>query len=195
MKTALVFLADGFEEIEALSPIDYLRRGNVLVKTVAIPSETMKDNKIVTSSHGIKMFADLSFEEFCGEYKNNFPDLCVCPGGSVGAKNLSKCEKLLSFLEKSFEDGNYVSAICASPAVVLGKTNLLQNKNWTCYPGCENELCEDLRKNRKEQSFVTDGKLITARASGASEEFAIELVKILCGEELAQKIKIGNCMR
>lgn len=195
MKTALVFLADGFEEIEALSPIDYLRRGNVLVKTVAIPSETMKENKIVTSSHGIKMFADLDFDEFCDEYKNTFPDLCVCPGGSVGAENLSKCEKLLTFLEKSFAAENYISAICASPAVVLGKTNLLKNKNWTCYPGCEKNLSEDFIKNRQEKSFVTDGKLITARASGASEEFAIELVRILCGEEIAQKIKIGNCMR
>lgn len=195
MKTALVFLADGFEEIEAFSPIDYLRRGGIDLKTVAIPSPTMKDEKIVTSSHKVKVFADLSFNEFLKDYKNSFPDLCVCPGGSIGAKNLSECKELLDFMEKSYKNGNYISAICASPAVVLGKTSLLKNKKWTCYPGCEEVVSDEYKKNRQDEPFVVDGKLITGRASGASEQFAIELVKILCGEEVAEEIKKGNLMR
>lgn len=196
---AVVFFADGFEDIEALSPVDYLRRAGVDVTTVAVPSATMKDPKMAVSSHNVSMCTDMSFDEFKATFENNLPDCVVCPGGGNGAKNLSINETVLAFLQKMFDNGKLVSANCASPAFVLSKTNILKGKNWTCYPGCEEEI-EDLEKvedsTRCENvSFVTDGNLVTGRGPGASEEFSIELVRILCGEEVAKKVHDAAMMR
>lgn len=196
---AVVFFADGFEDIEALSPVDYLRRGGVEVTTVAVPSKTMTDPKMAVSSHNVRLCTDMSFEEFKAAFETNLPDCVVCPGGSNGAKNLSINETVLAFLQKMFDEGKLVSAICASPAFVLSKTDVLKGKNWTCYPGCE-EAVEDLEKLEdstlcENVPFVTDGNLVTGRGPGASEEFSMELVRILCGEEVAKKVHDGAMMR
>ena len=195
MKTAAVFLADGFEEIEALSPVDYLRRADVEVLTVAVPSPTMNDKYIVTSSHNVPMIADLTLEEYLKEFKDTLPDAVVCPGGSVGATNLSNCTELLNHLEMAWDNNKLVAAICASPAVVLGKTKIPFEKKWTCYPGMESESDPAYIGHYINQVFVTDGNLVTGRGPGASEEFAMELVRILAGSETANRIHKGAQQR
>ena len=195
MKQAAVFLADGFEEIEALSPVDYLRRANVEVFTVAVPSPTMNDKYIVTSSHKVPVIADLTLEEYLNDCGNALPDCVICPGGSVGATNLSNCTELLNHLEKAWDNNKLVAAICASPAVVLGKTKIPEDKKWTCYPGMQTESKETYVPNYINEVVVTDGNLVTSRGPGASEQFAMELVKILTGEEIYNKIHSGAQQR
>lgn len=196
---AAVFFADGFEDIEALSPVDYLRRAGIEVTTVAVPSPTMKNDKMATSSHNVTMCMDMSIAEFKETFEDDLPDCVVCPGGSNGAKNLSNCDDVISFIKKMFAAGKLVGAICASPAVVLPKTEILKGKNWTCYPGCE-ESIEDLELIEDSTyceniAFVTDGNLVTGRGPGASEEFSMELVRILCGDEVRAKVAAAAMMR
>lgn len=195
MKTAAIFFADGFEEVEAITPLDYLRRAGVEVFTVAIPSETMNDKYIVTSSHKVPMIMDLTFEEYLDSCKDGLPDLLFCPGGSRGADNLAACGELLAHLEKAWDDGKFVSAICASPAVVLGKTKILDGKKWTCYPQMQDNAKAEYLKGYSDKVFVTDGNLITSRGAGAAEEFAMELVRLLAGPESAEKIRKGTLQR
>jgi len=195
MKSAAVFFADGFEEVEAITPVDYLRRAGVEVYTVAVPSDTTTDKYIVTSSHNIPMIMDLTLEEYLDSTKDGLPDCLFCPGGSKGADNLASTQKLLSHLEKAWNEGKLVSAICASPAVVLGKTNIPEGKKWTCYPQMESCSKPEYQKDYSDKVFITDGNLVTGRGAGAAEEFAMELVRILCGEETAEKIKKGTLQR
>ncbi len=195
MKSVAVFFADGFEEVEALTPVDYLRRAGVELYTVAIPSDTMNDKYIVTGSHKVPMIMDLTFEEYLESCKDGLPDLLFCPGGSRGADNLAACKKLLEHLEEAWDKGKYVSAICASPAVVLGKTKILEGKKWTCYPDMQGNAKNEYQGGYSDKVFVTDGNLITSRGAGAAEEFAMELVKLLAGQEVADKIHKGTLQR
>lgn len=195
MKTIAVFLADGFEEIEGLSPVDYLRRAGLNVITVAVPSETMMEKNIVTASHKVTLFTDLTFDEYMAGYKNELPDAVVCPGGSVGADNLAACGELLEHLENCWKNGKLVAAICASPAVVLGKTSILKNKSWTCYPGMEDCAKKEYLDGYQNKVFITDGNLVTSRGPGASEQFAMELVRILAGDEVYNRIHTGSQQR
>jgi len=195
MKTAAVFFADGFEEIEGLSPVDYLRRAGVNVITVGVKGKNFEDKMIVTSSHNIPIITDTTLDAYLKEYGNNLPDCVVCPGGSVGADNLAACKPLLEHLEKCFDAGKLTAAICASPAVVFGKTKITDDKNWTCYPGMETEANPDYLKGYSNKVFITDGNVVTGRGPGASEEFSMELVKILAGEETYNKIHKGAQQR
>ena len=195
MKTAAVFFADGFEDIEALTPVDYLRRAGVNVITVGVKGKPYNDTMIVTSSHDVRLITDCSLDYYLREYSEATPDCVLCPGGSRGAENLSESEHLLNHLEKAWNDGKIVAAICASPAVVLGKTNIPHNKKWTCYPGMDKETNPEYVGMYVNKPFVTDGKLVTARGAGASEEFAMELVKLLTDEATAEKIKKGTLQR
>ena len=198
MKSAVVFLADGFEEVEALTPVDYLRRAGVEVFTVAVPSSTMNDPYIVMGSHKIPVIADMNFAEFKQEFETELPDLVFAPGGMNGSKNLAANEEVLSFIKKCSEGSKQVAAICAAPALVLSKTGILKGKNWTCYPGMEDEVdADDVEDSTScaNVPFVTDGNITTGRGAGAAEEFTMELVKILCGEEVSEKIRQGTCQR
>lgn len=195
MKTAAVFFADGFEDIEALSPVDYLRRADVKVITVGVKGMPFNDTMIVTSSHNVPMIMDMSLDSYLKQYSEALPDCVVCPGGGKGSINLSECEPLLKHLEKAWDDGKLVAAICAAPAVVLGKTKIPEGKKWTCYPGMEGESAAAYQKGYSNKVFVTDGNLVTSRGPGAAEEFAMELVRILAGEETCQKVHDGAQMR
>lgn len=207
MSVAVVFLADGFEDVEALTPVDYLRRANIELYTVAVPSPTMNDEYIAISSHNVPVVADLSFSEFKENFKDELPDLVFCPGGKTGSDNLAANEKITAFLKKCASAGKYVSAICAAPAVVLAKTGILKDKNWTCYPEMEksvSEYCGSAEKaaellsgstHKNGVPFVTDGNIITSRGAGTAEQFAMELVRLLCGEETKEKIRTGTCQR
>ena len=207
MKTAVVFLADGFEEIEALTPLDYLRRAGAEVFTVAVPSPTMNDEYIAISSHKVPVVADMNFKEFREEFSMELPDLVFCPGGMPGSANLGNNQDVLDFLKRCFGAGKYVAAICAAPAVVLAKTGILQNKNWTCYPGMETsveeycgsmELAEELMRgstHKRDVPFITDENVITSRGAGTAEQFAMELVRLLCGDDAVAKLKASCCQR
>ena len=195
MKTAAVFFADGFEDIEALSPVDYLRRANVEVITVGVKGTPFNDTMIVTSSHNVPMIMDMSLDTFFKKYGDNIPDCVVCPGGGKGAINLSECAPLLSYLEKAWNADRLVAAICAAPAVVLGKTKIPAGKNWTCYPDMEGESKPEYLSGYSNKVFVTDENLVTSRGPGAAEEFAMELVRILAGEEVYRKVHDSSQQR
>lgn len=195
MKTAAVFFADGFEDIEALSPVDYMRRAEINVITVGVKGKPFNDTMIVTSSHKVPMIMDMSLDAFLAEYSDNLPDCVCCPGGGLGAQNLSQNQALLAYLEKCNKAGKLVSAICASPAVVLGKTDILEGKKWTCYPDMQDNAKPEYLSGYSNQVFVTDGNLVTSRGPGASEQFAMELVRILAGQAVHDKIHAGAQQR
>lgn len=207
MKEAVVFLTDGFEMVEALTPVDYLRRAGVEVTTVLVPSATMNDPYIAISSHKVPVIADMNFEEFKQNFMEDLPDMVFCPGGMPGSTNLAACPEVIDFVKKCFAQGKYVSAICAAPAVVLAKTGALKGKKWTCYPDMEKNViqyCGEEADPEKvlagsqhvtDAPFVTDGTVITSRGAGCAEQFAMELIRLLCGEEIAKKIHDATVQR
>ena len=192
---AAVFFADGFEEIEALSPVDYMRRAGVEVVTVGVKGTPFNKTMIVTSSHKVPMIMDMTLSDFLKEFAQELPDCVCCPGGSVGAQNLSENAELLAYLEKCNKAGKLVSAICASPAVVLGKTDILAGKKWTCYPEMQDNAKAEYLGGYSNQVFITDGNLVTSRGPGASEQFAMELVRILAGQEVYNRVHDGSQQR
>ena len=173
MKKAIIFLTDGFEEMEAMVPADILRRANVEVNLASITG-----SREVTGSHGIKVIADSVFE---GEAA---ADMLVLPGGPGAAKYIEN-RALIESLTSQNEKGGFIAAICAAP-VTLGKLGLLKDKAAVCYPAMEGQL--DAAVKSKE-AVVTDGNISTARAAGASAEFGLKLVEILAGAEEAKKVK------
>ena len=195
MKTAAVFFADGFEDIEALSPVDYLRRAGVEVITVGVKGMPFNDTMIVTSSHNVPIIMDMSFDAYLKQFGDNIPDCVICPGGGKGAINLSENTTLLSHLEKAWDKERLVAAICAAPAVVLGKTKIPAGKKWTCYPDMEGESKPEYLSGYSNKVFISDGNLVTSRGPGAAEEFAMELVRILAGEEVYNKVHTSSQQR
>jgi 4-methyl-5(b-hydroxyethyl)-thiazole monophosphate biosynthesis len=181
-KKALIFLADGFEEVEAVTPVDYLRRANIKVVMAAIGQNTD-----VMGSHGINLTADTTLEamETQGELNPDKWDCVIIPGGMLGSKNLAACAKVGKFLKKLSDKGKMIAAICAAPAVVLAPLGLLEGKRFTCYPGMEEGLTSG---TWMEDKVVIDGALITSRAAGTAAEFAFTLIKIL--EDSYQEMKL-----
>lgn len=175
MYTIFVHLATGFEEIEALTPIDVLRRAGQNVQTISI-----MESKLVKSSRGVEVMADLLFSE--ADYSK--ADLLVLPGGMPGSKNLDNHKELHQKLLSANQQGKWIAAICAAP-MVLGHLGLLKGKTATCFPGMETELTgAHVTTNAVEIS----GKIITSRGAGTSLHFALSLVEILCGNEKAREI-------
>lgn len=170
-----VFLADGFEETEALAPVDIMRRAKLEVKTVGVTGKT------VTSSHNIPVIADMSIDEI--ETQNL--EAIVLPGGMPGTLNLKANDKVLSTVKYAYENDLIIGAICAAPSV-LGYLGILDGKIAVCYPGFEQELKGAIIQNF---GVVTDGNIITAKGAGVSIEFGLALVKELKGEETSNAIR------
>ena len=170
MAKVIAFLADGFEEIEALTPVDILRRGGVEVVTVSI-----SDRKTVAGSHGINVEADKVFSEA----DIDSADLLFLPGGKKGTENLDGCEPVKEKIREFLAAGKYVSAICAAPTV-LGHMGVLNGKKATCYGGLEGQLTGAVTST---DSVVTDGNIITSRGMGTSLDLALELLKLFTDEE------------
>lgn len=170
-----LFLADGFEIIEAMAPVDMLRRADIEIKTVGVTGKT------VISSCGIEVNADIEINEF--EYTD--ASAVILPGGGDGVINLEKSSVLQKVIDKAVEDDIYVCAICAAPSI-LGKKGLLNSVEATAFPSfvkfLENAVVS-------EEYVVTDGKFITARGAGVSVDFGLEIVKALAGSEKADKIR------
>jgi 4-methyl-5(b-hydroxyethyl)-thiazole monophosphate biosynthesis len=179
MKKVYVFLADGFEDVEALIPVDVLRRGGVDVTTVSI-----SDFPLVTSAHGVNIEADMMFEQ--GDFTD--ADLVFLPGGMPGAKNLFEHKGVCKVVVDQFAAGKKVAAICAAPGVVLGQLGILEGKKATCYPGFEQMLdgatyTADL--------VTVDGNITTAEGPAAAFPFAYELLAQLVDKKTSDQIAEG----
>ncbi len=182
-KTAYAFLATGFEEVEALAVVDALYRSKINVKTVSVTGD-----KMVTSSHGITIMADLLFDDI----KDNEADLLFLPGGIPGTPNLAAHEGLCQMLTKHYEAGRHVAAVCAAPSV-LGQLGFLKGKKATCYPGFEDKLDGAIvLTGDRSVRFVTDGNVTTSRGMGTSVELGIELVRILTDEKTAHDLALAT---
>ena len=158
----------------------------------------MNGGNVVSAAHGVKVFADMTFGDFEKEYSACLPDAVYVPGGMPGALNVASCAQVLSFVEKCFAAGKYVSAICAAPAVVLSQTGVLHGKRWTCYPEMQNQYAKAILADSThidDVPFVTDGTLVTGRGPGCAEQFAMELVRLMCGDEVCAKIRKASIQR
>ena len=179
MKKVYVFLADGFEDVEALIPVDVLRRGGVDVTTVSI-----SDFPLVTSAHGVNIEADIMFEQ--GDFSD--ANLIFLPGGMPGASNLFAHKGVCKVVVDQFAAGKKVAAICAAPGVVLGQLGILEGKKATCYPGFEQMLdgatyTADL--------VTVDGNVTTAEGPAAAFPFAYELLAQLVDKKTSDQIAEG----
>ncbi len=169
--SVLVILAEGFEEIEAITPIDLLRRSGAKVTVAGLSGIT------IHGAHGIAVVCDKLFSDCTEEY-----DALVLPGGGEGSKNLASSFRVLELAIKTSQKG-VVAAICAAPSVVLGKTGLLDGRRVTGFPGSEFEglVFED-------EKVVTDGPVITAQAAGSAVAFSLAIIAKIFDAETAKKI-------
>ncbi len=178
MKSICIFLAEGFEEMEAMFPLDVMRRGGLSVKTVSVTGE-----KAVVSSHGVPVVADMLFEELCAEEV----EMIVLPGGLPGATNLDAHAGLDKLIEEFANAGKPMAAICAAP-LVYGKRGLLKGLKATCYPGFDKYLeGAEYTGNMVEKS----ANFILGKGPGAAPEFAFAILEHFSGAEKALEVKKG----
>ncbi|MBR5047330.1 MAG: DJ-1/PfpI family protein [Eubacterium sp.] len=169
-----VFFAEGFEEVEALTAVDLIRRSGEKLQTVSVMGE-----KRVTGSHGITIETDILFDEV------SLPaDMLVLPGGMPGTKNLGAHEGLCKLLRQQYEEEGWLAAICAAPSVFAG-LGFLKDRKATSYPGAVTD--RDCGAYLEEE-VVADGNIVTSRGVGTAIPFALKLVEILKGKEMADKI-------
>lgn len=173
-----VFLATGFEDIEAIAPVDIMRRAGLEVQTVSITGE-----RVVTSAHGVGITSDilLSDVDFSGA------EMLVLPGGLPGSTNLDACQPLTAAIKRHFEAGGAIAAICAAP-LVFGHLGLLQGRRATCYPGVEGEL-----KGATYTAAIVeqDGNIITGKGPAAAFEFGYTIVDFFLGESASMPLRQG----
>lgn len=168
------FLADGFEEIEALCPLDLCRRVGIEAKTVSIT-----DKNTVTGSHGITVVSDLTAKDELSDF-----DMIVLPGGMPGTTNLGESVVVEKALLTALEKDSYIAAICAAP-MILGKRGLLRGKEAICFPGFEKYLDGATVSDKK---VVLDGKILTGAGMGVSHDFGLKIVEIFKGKDIADNL-------
>ena len=173
-----MFLAEGFEEIEALCPLDLLRRAGVEVKTVAVGKD-----KTVTGAHNILVVADMCESEFSDVH----PEMVILPGGMPGTLNLDASEVVHKSIDSAVCNNAYIAAICAAPSI-LGKKGLLCGKEAICYPGFEHKLDGAVISKKR---VVVDGNIITAAGMGVALEFGLVLVSLVCNKDKADELRKG----
>ncbi|WP_028973754.1 DJ-1 family glyoxalase III [Spirochaeta cellobiosiphila] len=173
MKTVAVLLAPGFEEVEAITPIDFLRRAGIRVIIVGVEASH------IVGSRGVSLHADVLLDEL-----PDGVDGLVLPGGMPGATNLSLNDKVLDIIEKYWKENKLVAAICAAPAVVLNKVGLLEGRQFTCYPGFE----EGLEGDFSQDSVVVDNNLITSRGPGTAAAFSEKIIEYLLHVDKADNV-------
>ena len=176
MKKTCVILADGFEEVEAVTPIDYLRRAGIKVVVAGL------GGREIVGGHGMEFTADAVLDEIDSE---DF-DCVLVPGGGGGSKAIAADQTAVKFIKRQAGQGRLVAAICAAPALVLGQAcGMLGGRRFTCYPGMENLV----PGGRFEASrVVDDGNIITARAAGCAGEFAVAIIRALAGGTKADEV-------
>jgi len=179
MPTVLVPLAQGCEELEAITVIDLLRRAKVDVISASL------DDKIVTASRGSRLLADKNLDEVL----NKDFDMIVLPGGLPGADHLRDDPRIIALLQNMAKQQKYTAAICAAPKV-LAKAGLLEGKRATAYPGTLEKL--DLQTTAiSSAALEIDGKIITSRGPGTAMDFALHLIETLCGSETRHSVENG----
>ena len=187
MKGVFLFLADGFEEIEALATVDLLRRGGIPVRTVSITHD-----RTVRGAHGIPVIADQPRDEVDTSQLpgSTADDVMIFPGGMPGAKNLAEDYYLMEQAKKHFADGGTVAAICAAPGLVVSQLPGIEGRKVTCYDGFEEALMNEGAEYTGEP-VETDGNLITGRGPGCAVRFAVEIIRKVKGDEVAEKVFAG----
>jgi 4-methyl-5(b-hydroxyethyl)-thiazole monophosphate biosynthesis len=179
----LVLLAEGFEEVEAITPIDYLRRVGIAVTTAAIG-----DTLTVKGSHGLQVSADTKLKSVLGDGPSVW-DAVLVPGGLPGTDNIAASKEVGDFLVSAGAAGIVICAICAAPARVLSPLGLLAAKKFTCYPGEEEKVLSVVSDAEwKQDRVVVDGNLVTSRGAGTAGEFACAIIEKLLGEGEGKKI-------
>lgn len=172
----IVFIADGFEETEALCPVDVMRRAGIDVVLAGVEGEYIK------SSHGVIVKADVALDDV--DDSETF-SAAFCPGGMPGSINLSQSWKVNKILVGTAQTG-IVAAICAAPAVVLAPLGLLKGRNATCFPGCESYAPDMVFSS---QGVVVDGNIVTAKSAGWAFDLGLKLIELLLGAETAESIR------
>lgn len=182
-----LFLAEGFEIVEAMAPADMLARAGVLLKTVSITSDCL-----VHSSHGIGVEADMNWSEFSDTVAKeglSDQDFLIFPGGMPGSVNLSEKDALVDLLRRHFSRGGNVAAICAAPSVVLGKLGTaIEGRNICCYAGFEDALAALGAKVGMDDGVVIDRNMVTSRGAGHAIAFGLAIVSVLCGQARADQV-------
>ena len=173
-----MFLANGFEEVEALAPLDLLRRAGCNVTTVGVGG-----GDTVVGAHGIAVGVDIPDTMF----HDSKPEMVILPGGMPGSLNLDASPVVDAAIRAAVKNDGYLCAICAAP-LILGRRGLLKGRRATCYPGFEEELVGAIEIGGK---VIRDGKIITATGMGVALEFGLELVSVLKDPATAGKIKDG----
>lgn len=173
MSRIITILAEGFEETEAVTFIDLLRRAQIEVIIVGLESLEVR------GSHNIVIKADTLLESISGAF-----DGIVLPGGQPGTKNLINSNKVIELIQYTYKKGLLCAAICAAPSI-FGKAGILENRHATCYPGVENDLTGAILSNAP---VVRDGTIITSRGVATAIPFSLELINFLEGPEMASKI-------
>ena len=176
MANVYSFFADGMEELEALTPVDLLRRAGNPVTTVSVMGQTQ-----IRGSHNILIEADVIFEK--ADFSDG--DLFILPGGGEGTRNLKEFGPLMKLLKKKQQEGKRIAAICAAPTI-LAEMGMLEGKKATVYPGLENQLGGALPQD---VPAVTDGLITTGHGVGAAFDFGLELIRVLNGEKAAADMK------
>ncbi len=173
-----IYLADGFEETEALVPLDLLRRAGISVSTVSVTGDAF-----VTGAHKITVRADITVKD--AAYTPDKAELIMLPGGMPGTLNLDASAEVHSALDRAYENGIFIAAICAAPSII-GKKGFLKDRKAVAYPGFEKYL---IGRRETDAKCVRDGRIITAVGAGAAIDFALAVIAALCGEERAREIK------
>ena len=196
MKGIYIFLANGFEDIEALAVCDVLRRGGAEVKLVSVNNPG--EGKTVTSSHGVSVIADIAFQDlpensspFGESLLHTVPadtgDVMIFPGGMPGSKSLAACSRLIEIARRHYNEGGALAAICAAPGLVLSQLDLPEGMEFTCFDGFQDDLiAKGCRFTGR--PAVRSGRIVTGRSAGHAVSFGLEILKLVKGEQAAADV-------
>ncbi|MBR4809256.1 MAG: DJ-1/PfpI family protein [Bacteroidales bacterium] len=173
MKGINIFLADGFEDIEALGTCDVLRRAGLQVELISIKNDTM-----VTSSHGVDIDAEWVFEDMEIFGGTTARDIMIFPGGMPGSMSLASCKKLIQTMKAHYREGGMLAAICAAPGLVLSQLDDVKGLEFTCFEGFQDALVNKGAVYNPKPA-VRSGRIITGRSAGHALSFALEIVAAL----------------
>ena len=169
-----MLLGTGFEETEAIAPLDLLRRAGVSIATVGL------NGKIIKGGHGIGIEADMEI----GEMDLTNLEMIILPGGLGGVASIKACTEAIEAIRFAWENGKYVAAICAGPTI-LASLGITDGKKATCYPGCEEQMGN---ANMVEEAAVIDGNVITGTSAGCAVSFGLALISVLKGQDVSDAI-------
>jgi len=189
MKGVYIFMADGFEDIEALATRDVLMRGGVETYLVSI-----NESPEVVSARGLTVIADVTitdlFESQLAEIPSTDKDMMIFPGGMPGSQYLGECDSLIDMMNEHYAQGGSLAAICAAPAYVLSQLKGIEKAEFTCYDGCQSKL-EKKGATFKAKPSVTWERVITGRGPGHTIDFALAILSFLKGKETADQVSAG----